>query len=47
MTRRSSRLIHAKTAARCRLSFDAGAHARIAVKIIDDRGIECLKVMEV
>ena len=27
------------------LPFPAGAHARIAVKIVDDRGIESLKVM--
>lgn len=28
------------------LPFEAGAHKRIAVKIVDDRGIESLKVME-
>ncbi len=28
------------------LPFDAGEHRRIAVKIIDDRGIESLRVME-
>ena len=27
--------------------FDPGAHKRIAVKIVDERGIESLKVMEV
>jgi adenine-specific DNA-methyltransferase len=27
------------------LPFEAGAHARIAVKIVDDRGIESLKIM--
>ena len=29
------------------LPFAAGEHKRIAVKIVDDRGIESLKVMEV
>ena len=29
------------------LPFEAGEHQRIAVKIVDDRGIESLKVMEV
>lgn len=29
------------------LPFEAGEHSRVAVKIIDDRGIESLKVMEV
>jgi len=29
------------------LPFEAGEHGRIAVKIVDDRGIESLKVMEV
>ena len=29
------------------LPFEAGGHSRIAVKIIDDRGIESLKVVEV
>ncbi|MCL6547184.1 MAG: DUF559 domain-containing protein [Bryobacteraceae bacterium] len=29
------------------LPFEAGQHKRIAVKIVDDRGIESLKVMEV
>ena len=29
------------------LPFEAGEHSRIAVKIIDDRGIESLKVVEV
>ena len=29
------------------LPFEAGEHKRIAVKIVDDRGIESLKVMEV
>jgi adenine-specific DNA-methyltransferase len=29
------------------LPFELGGHKRIAVKIIDDRGIESLKVMEV
>ena len=28
------------------LPFEAGEHKRIAVKIVDDRGIESLKVME-
>jgi adenine-specific DNA-methyltransferase len=28
------------------LPFAAGDHKRIAVKIVDDRGIESLKVME-
>ena len=28
------------------ISFDAGMNARIAVKIIDDRGIESLKIMD-
>ena len=32
------------TAARCRLPFESGENRRIAVKIIDDRGIESLKV---
>ncbi|GEM_PF-2868821 len=27
--------------------FEAGEHKRIAVKIVDDRGIEGLKVMEI
>jgi adenine-specific DNA-methyltransferase len=29
------------------LPFAPGAHKRIAVKIVDDRGIESLKVMEI
>jgi adenine-specific DNA-methyltransferase len=29
------------------LLFTVGDHQRIAVKIVDDRGIESLKVMEV
>ena len=29
------------------LPFPAGEHKRIAIKIVDDRGIESLKVMEV
>ena len=29
------------------LPFEAGEHKRIAVKIVDDRGIESLKVLEV
>jgi len=29
------------------LPFEPGENARIAVKVIDDRGIESLKVMEV
>jgi adenine-specific DNA-methyltransferase len=29
------------------LPFEAGEHKRIAVKIVDDRGIESLKVVEV
>jgi adenine-specific DNA-methyltransferase len=29
------------------LPFAAGEHKRIAVKIVDDRGIESLKVLEV
>ena len=29
------------------LPFDAGGHRRIAVKIVDDRGIESLKVIRV
>jgi adenine-specific DNA-methyltransferase len=29
------------------LPFEPGEHRRIAVKIVDDRGIESLKVMEV
>ena len=29
------------------LPFEPGKHQRIAVKIVDDRGIESLKVMEV
>ena len=29
------------------LPFEAGEHKRIAVKIVDDRGIESLRVMEV
>ena len=28
------------------LPFEPGEHKRIAVKIVDDRGIESLKVME-
>ncbi|GIW16004.1 MAG: hypothetical protein KatS3mg063_1857 [Tepidiforma sp.] len=28
------------------LPFEPGEHRRIAVKIVDDRGIESLKVME-
>lgn len=28
------------------LPFEAGAHKRAAVKIIDDRGIESLKIVE-
>ncbi len=29
------------------LPFEPGEHKRIAVKIVDDRGIESLKVLEV
>lgn len=29
------------------LSFEPGEHRRVAVKIVDDRGIESLKVLEV
>ncbi len=29
------------------LPFEAGANKRAAVKIVDDRGIESLKIMEV
>ena len=29
------------------LPFEAGGHKRIAVKIVDDRGIESLKILEV
>ena len=29
------------------LPFAPGAHGRVAVKIVDDRGIESLKIMEV
>jgi len=29
------------------LPFEAGEHKRIAVKIVDERGIESLKVLEV
>jgi adenine-specific DNA-methyltransferase len=29
------------------LPFEAGVHKRVAVKIVDDRGIESLKVVEV
>jgi len=29
------------------LPFEAGAHKRAAVKIIDDRGIESLKVINI
>ena len=29
------------------LPFEPGEHRRIAVKIVDDRGIESLKVVEV
>ena len=29
------------------LPFEPGEHRRIAVKIVDDRGIESLKVLEV
>ena len=29
------------------LPFDPGDHGRVAVKIVDDRGIESLKVIEV
>ena len=29
------------------LPFEPGEHQRIAVKIVDDRGIESLKIMEV
>jgi adenine-specific DNA-methyltransferase len=29
------------------LPFEPGAHKRVAVKIIDDRGIESLKIVEV
>jgi len=28
------------------LPFEAGEHQRIAVKIVDDRGIESLKIVE-
>lgn len=28
------------------LPFEAGEHGRAAVKIVDDRGVECLKIME-
>ena len=29
------------------LPFDLGEHSRVAVKIVDDRGVESLKVLEV
>ena len=29
------------------LPFDAGDHRRVAVKIVDDRGIESLKIVEI
>lgn len=29
------------------LPFEPGEHRRVAVKIVDDRGIESLKVLEV
>ncbi len=29
------------------LPFEPGEHKRVAVKIVDDRGIESLKIMEV
>ncbi len=29
------------------LPFEVGGHRRIAVKIIDDRGIESLKIVEI
>lgn len=29
------------------LPFEAGKHKRVAVKIVDDRGIENLKILEV
>ena len=29
------------------LSFEGGKHVRIAVKIVDDRGVESLKVVEI
>ncbi len=29
------------------LPFESGEHRRIAVKIIDDRGIESLKIVEI
>jgi adenine-specific DNA-methyltransferase len=29
------------------LPFEMGPHKRVAVKIVDDRGIECLKVIAV
>jgi adenine-specific DNA-methyltransferase len=29
------------------LPFELGKHSRVAVKIVDDRGIESLKIMEI
>jgi adenine-specific DNA-methyltransferase len=29
------------------LPFELGEHSRVAVKIVDDRGVESLKVLEV
>ena len=29
------------------LPFELGDHARVAVKVVDDRGVESFKVMEV
>ena len=29
------------------LPFAPGAHGRVAVKIVDDRGIESLKILEI
>ena len=29
------------------LPFEAGTHGRAAVKIVDDRGIESLKIVEI
>ena len=29
------------------LPFDSGDHRRVAVKIVDDRGIESLKIVEI
>ena len=35
------------TAAPVSLPFEAGEHRRAAVKIVDDRGIESLKIVEI